>query len=380
MSQNYHSLVDEFKNRIKNDFIVESTKENKDLIDLPYPYVTPGKEKHGALFYWDTYFINYGLIKTNMVNEAKQNVENLLVLLKKYGFIPASNHVSMLNHSSLPLLPWMVRDIYRATGDKEWLRRHIKDVVKEFSFWTTKPHTTPSGLYRYIAGENAEWPPEKAAAAESGWIGSSRFDDARNFNPVDLNAILYRNAKIIYDLQIEAEGSGDEKLLEKSNQIKKIFSMLWDDSENFYFDNDYVSKTLGSVKTLAGFTPLFVEMVNENIAKKLYQKVSEFVAPGGLYLTKTNNGAKSIWEYPLLTAPYIYFVVKGLCDNEYMEDAADIGTNWLDMVIDIYEKTGELWEWYNVEEKSNKFDGVKNTPVMGWTMGTFVALLDSLGL
>ena len=381
MSQNYHSLIDEFKCRLQKDLIFEATSENDDLVELPYPYVTPGKEKHNAMYYWDTFFINTALLKMNLVDQARHNVENLLVLYRKYGYIPFSNQKSKISHSSIPMLPWIVRDIYRATGDKEWLRRYIDDVTAEYNFWTSSPHTTPAGLYRYFAEKTSEWTPEKATVAESGWTGSSRFDDARNYNPIDLNAILYRNAKIIYDLQIEASGSGDKKLLDKSEQIQKLSDTFWNKSELFYFDNNYMDKKLSNIKCLAGFMPLFVEMVPENRAADIQQKLAEFVAPGGLYTLLNGTTNSSAWDQPHTTAPYMYFVVKGLCDYDFMEDAADIGSNWLDMVMEQYEKTGELWEWYNVEGRSIKSpNGLPNSPIMGWTMGTYIALLDSLGL
>ena len=77
----------------------------------------------------------------------------------------------------------------------------------------------------------------------------------------------------------------------------------------------------------------------------------------------------------------MYFIIKALCDYEFMEDAADIGTNWLDMVVEIYESTGELWEWYNVVDKTpSEPKGINNNPIMGWTAGTYIALTDALGL
>lgn len=383
MSNNYHSLIPDIKRRIKDEFVQETPSDTDELLGLPYPYVVPGAGKVAALYYWDTYFINMGLIKIRMTEQARHNVENLIFLLRRHGgYVPASNHKSMLDHSHLPLLPWMVRDVYRATGDKEWLRRILPDVVKEFQFWTTKPHTTPTGLYRYLAGEKAEGGQVKATEAESGWIGSPRFDDARNYNPIDLNAILYRNAKIIYDLQIEADGKGDQKIIEKSKQIKKMTEMCWDEKEGFYFDNDFSSNRLGKVKSLAGFMPLFVEMIDEKRAARMQQQLKNFTCPGGLAITdQYYDTPPSVWNYPVVCAPYIYFVIKGLCDFDFMEDAADIGTNWLDMVAEIYKDTDNLWEWYNVKDKSiAKPSSVKNAAIMGWTAGTYIALIDVLGL
>ncbi|RPH98442.1 MAG: hypothetical protein EHM72_12810 [Calditrichaeota bacterium] len=223
MVPKFQSLFPVLKERTEKELIREIVEDTELLIGLPYPYVTPGVDKLDALYYLDTYFINLGLLKLKLVNLAKHHVENLVVLQRRFGFIPASNLKSMTFTSSLPLLPWMVRDVYRATGDKEWLSRILADVIKEFQHWTSAPHVTPSGLYRFY-----DHGPGHADARDSGCgLPARRFKQAENYNPVDLNALLYRNAKLIYDLQVEADGSGDQQLLTKAESIKKLFHLLW---------------------------------------------------------------------------------------------------------------------------------------------------------
>ena len=106
-----------------------------------------------------------------------------------------------------------------------------------------------------------------------------------NFNPVDLNALLYRNAKLIYDLQIEVDGAGDDDLLNKSEHIKKLYNIFWDKKTNFYFDNNFAEKRLSRVRSLAGFMPMFVKMVNDETAGLMQKNVLDFLAPGGLTIT-----------------------------------------------------------------------------------------------
>ncbi len=383
MSQNFHSLIPELKSRIKEECVRETPQDTESLLGLPYPYVISGKGKAEALYYWDTYFINMGLLRMRMIDYARHNVENLIYLLRKLGHVPASNSRDMLSHSQPPFLPWMVRDIYRATGDKEWLRRVLPDVVHEFKFWTSKPHTTPTGLYRYYpAKESGAWPPEKMAMAESGWIDSPRFDDPRSFNAIDLNALLCRNAKMIYDLQVEAEGHGDDLLMQKSASLKKMMDFCWNEAEGFYFDNNFEEKQQSNVKSLAGFMPLFVEIVDDIRAKQMASHLQAFTAPGGFTLTDHENSkTHSLWSAPLIQAPCVYTTLKGLCDYDFMEDAADIGTNWLSMVQEIYAQTGELWAWYNAADRSTKHpDGVENTPMLSLTAGVYAEVVDCLGL
>ncbi len=375
MPERFQSLLPALKERFEKEFVREISADTEHLVGVPDPYITPGKEKNDALYYWDTYFINLGLIRLKLVDLARHNAENLIFLQRQLGYVPSSN-LKNSSSSTLPLLPWIVRDIYRATGDKDWLSRMLPAVVDEFHFWTTKPHTTPVGMYRFKNSDT-----QTADTNDPCWLRSTRLAHSSNFNPVDLNALLYRNAILIHDLQIEADGKGDKALLQKSEHIKKMFSIFWDETNEFYFDNNFVDKKLHDIKSLAGYMPLFVELVDDDRAAMLQSKLKDFTASGGLTITDKEYETGVGWSYPLLCAPFLYFVIKGLSDYEYMEDAADIGTNWLMMVYDIYEKTGEMWEWYNVLDKNIKSPhGLENTPILGWTAGTYIALLDTLGL
>ncbi len=374
----YPSLIPEIEKKIQTQ-IIETNSDTDALIGLPYPYLASGRGNGKSLFYFDTFFTNLGLIKLNQIDLARHNVENLVFMGRKNGYIPASNEKCMQGILHLPFLPWMVRDVYRATGDKGWLNKMLPDLLDEFRMWTTKPHTTPTGLYRYVAKSSAQTSSEKI---DDCWINTHEFTEITHFNPVNLNALLCRNAKLIYDLQVEVEGEGDKSLLSKSDHILNLLDICWDNDNGFFYDNDFVKKELTDVKTLSAFLPLFVEIVKNERAHKLNTHLNSFLGAGGIACSpKGADGEALKWRYPLSIAPYIYIIIKGLIDYDFMEDAADIGANWLDMVIENYEKTGKFWEWYNVEEGGIEFSaGMKNKPLWGWTAGTFIALIDTLGL
>ena len=117
-------------------------------------------------------------------------------------------------------------------------------------------------------------------------------------------------------------------------------------------------------------------------AQRILAHLPDFSASGGFTLTDKDYGCKeSIWSTPLIQAPYVYTTLKGLCDYDFMEDAADIGTNWLTMVQENYAKTGELWAWYNAAERSTTHpDGVENEPMLSLTAGVYTEVIDCLGL
>ncbi len=319
-----------------------------------------------------------GLLRLGLVPQAKNNVENILYLIREYGYVPAANKKSMSSYSQLPLLAWMVRDIYRSTGDKGWLRRAMPDVLKEFNFWNSKEHKSSTGLSSYLSGDQKG---NILTEQESAWAGSLRFEKTKNYNPVDLNSILYRNALIINDLFKELEGEENTTLLNRARQIRELLDLCWNNSEQFFYDNNIDDKKINDIKTLAGFTPLFTKLVEKQQAEEIQKHIKDFIKPGGLACTekgKAKNGKP--WTAPLCYAPYLYFCIKGFFNYDFMEDSADIAINWLEMVKKVYKETNEIWEWYNVEEKTHLMEGVENRAGAGWTMGTYIVLTDELGL
>ncbi len=86
-------------------------------IDLPFPYTTPciqGVGHYSFFFYWDTYFTNLGLLLSGHAEMAKNNIQNMLWLIRRQGFMP--NHVGLTNRSQAPYLCRMVESYLSSTG------------------------------------------------------------------------------------------------------------------------------------------------------------------------------------------------------------------------------------------------------------------------
>ncbi|MSP08954.1 MAG: hypothetical protein EXR23_01185 [Flavobacteriaceae bacterium] len=155
------------------------TQDSADFIGLPYPYSTPtlaGNQMFREMYYWDSYFINKGLIayhnyavnttrytatksKLGPVHivstlakfakskpapqsiasepllQAINNCNNLIALINRFGFVPNANRFSMTNRSQPPLLAAMVNDIFEITGDTAWLRVALKALEQELRWW-----------------------------------------------------------------------------------------------------------------------------------------------------------------------------------------------------------------------------------------------------
>ncbi|MEY5036817.1 MAG: hypothetical protein RLZZ110_1834, partial [Bacteroidota bacterium] len=127
--------------------------DSADFIGLPYPYSTPtlaGNKLFQEMYYWDTYFINRGLLAYGThpqrggeangdeklaLQQAIHNVDNLIFLVNKLGFVPNANRYSMTNRSQPPLLGAIINDIYTATKDTAWLRIALSALEKEHHWW-----------------------------------------------------------------------------------------------------------------------------------------------------------------------------------------------------------------------------------------------------
>ncbi len=99
----------------------EDMQEN---FQLPYPCVPPCVTgMFRCLFYWDTFYTNLGLIADGELELAKNNVANLIYLLKKYGFVPNANSESGTKWCSQPpYLHWMVQTLEEYLQDEQWLK------------------------------------------------------------------------------------------------------------------------------------------------------------------------------------------------------------------------------------------------------------------
>ena len=145
-------LNDYILNHWKNTIRCRKSKEEE--IALPYPVAVPCEnQKFTYFFYWDTYFINVGLLY-DMPDQALNNLRNMKYLTDKYGFIPNANLTSMLNRSQPPLYCCAVYDYYKRFKSCDIVEEFYPSMVKEYKFWMTE-RLTGCGLNRYTTNASA---------------------------------------------------------------------------------------------------------------------------------------------------------------------------------------------------------------------------------
>lgn len=401
--------------KIKND--VELTKRTNltdqgTLIGLPYEYTVPSKkEKFQEMYYWDTYFTNLGLISLGKIELAKGNVDNLLYLTNRFGYVPNGSRLYFLPHSQPPFLSRMVKDVYEIIKDDQWLSFAYNTLKKEYEFWQEKrilknklnaynPPIADDGsqinrfagsfinrLIKEPLGEKSFAPQytdfeklddeqrKKFANAcgsfcESGWDYSSRFlDEGFNYSAVDLNSLLFDMEENMRSFSVILD-NGEQDLWEtkKQERLEKM-QTLWDSESNLFLDFNVETNKFSEYKSLASVYPMYTKLATQKQAEKTVQFIERTEVEYGFACGENKTVWRMQWDYPKVWAPLQVILYDGLTNYGYDELAKKVATKFINLVEKQYLETGELWE---------KYDGVTGghpssaCPMTGWTAGAYL--------
>lgn len=386
-------------------------EDEETRIGLPRPYTVPSVSgMFQEIYYWDTFFTNEGLILDGRTELARNNVENMLFLVERYGKMLNGNRTFYTNRSQSPYLSMMIAAVYDATGDKEWLRGVLPGLEKEYRFWMTE-RITPIGLNRH--GNNAtdeeklgfipllqgrlgeNFKTEGLSREELLEIGSHYIAEAESwdfnprykgrcmdFCPVDLNANLHLyelNFARFYD-ELGDKGAAKKwrKTAEKRREL--IRKYLRDPETGMYYDYDWVAGKRSDVVSGAVFNLLFARAVDKREARGVLAALERLEYPYGIAACEDKPYAyRYQWSYPNGWAPVQYLAVRGLAGYGYMEEARRIAHKYVGIVVRNFRQTGNLWEKYNVAEGNVNVSDEYDMPTMiGWTAGIFEWMLDFL--
>ncbi|MGH8118679.1 MAG: trehalase family glycosidase [Rhodanobacteraceae bacterium] len=127
------------------------------LLFLPDPYVVPGG-RFNAMYGWDSYFIELGLLADHHEKLARGMVDNMLYEVEHYGGVLNANRTYYLSRSQPPFLPAMIAAILEdpasfadAAARQRWLADAYPLAVRNYELWIRKQHLAgDTGLSRYF--------------------------------------------------------------------------------------------------------------------------------------------------------------------------------------------------------------------------------------
>lgn len=386
--------------------VCESNSTANNNFALPNPYSVPCTNGgFRNMFYWDTYFTNAGLLLDGDTEQALNNIENIAYMIDSIGYMPNATSKDLLNRSQPPLFCQMVKDYYDATGDRLFLAWMIPILEKEYGFWMTR-RVAHNGLNRYghdatrqelidfcnglahrVRVDPMSFSDEKRidfgahllAEAESGWDFNPRFNGrCMDYNPVDLNAILYgfeRNmAKFADDLGFPGKELWDNRADTRRSLINKY---MLDAETGLYYDYDFVNGKRSKVYSSAVFTMFWVGVADKESAAALVDNLGLLEAEHGVLTCAFRSEVIPFaqWDAPNGWAPLHFFAIKGLDRYGYKMEAARIAGKYLEAQTSIYSRTHQLWEKFNAVKGNTEVSDEYKMPgeFLGWTAGVYQA-------
>lgn len=334
-------------------------QENPDLysiIHVKNPVIVPGG-RFLEFYYWDSYWIIRGLLYSEMYKTAKGMLENFLSIIDRFGFIPNGGRLYYLERSQPPLLTAAVKSYVDGTNDVAFLNTALPTLEREFEFFLNNRMVNVSGYslatYSHKSKgprpesysedyERAESLPTEAeredlyaelkAGAESGMDFSSRWfikngtnegtlDDikCRSIVPVELNAILFWNAKILAEFNLKANNPSKAAEFEaKAQEIyEAVQAVLWNEEAGTWLDYDLLNEKSRDYFVPTNLSPLWVGCFNTSNKAHIAAKTLAYVErtgidqfPGGV--PNTLMAAEEQWDYPNVWAPMQYIAVEAL--------------------------------------------------------------------
>lgn len=388
---NFSVICDEIA-ELWNSYI-SYTPQDQDahrLIGLPNRYVSPTPVGNGIFdqnqYYWDSYFILLGLVRQNRVQLAKGMVDNFLHMFRRFGIIPSTNRFYYTGISQPPLLTAMIEEIAKFETDSAWKETAYMGAEKEYRSYWMQGRNERNPVFHFIdeLGGNRYCDVHlnhMTAEDESGWDYTWRFEErCMDILPVDLNAFLYRYEKDIATFYRDKGAKSDSRIWETMAERRKqmIQQNMWDETDGFYYDYDFVNRRRLPIKTLAGFTPLWVGLSSTEQADRIVRNIiPEFEHRWGLVNTEAvQKQPFKQWDYPNGWPNMHWIVLDGMWRYGYTKEVHRIAEKWLTLNSIIREKTGKFWEKYDVVAGEIGKSAVYPTQYgFGWTLGVFVAMV-----
>lgn len=373
-------------------------------VAVPVPHTVPSPNgRFRVLFYWDTYFTNLGLLRSERTDLARSNCDALMWWIDQLGFVPNSAFNNDQNRSQPPVLSLMVQEVHQAEPDREWLAKAVPRLEREHDFWQTQ-RCLPNGMARH--GHHAdddylvrfydgllcrrlgvehkvsrevklELAGQLLAEAETGQDFTPIYDHrAMHHMDLELNCLLCAMERNLATFQREL-GERDQAAAwsKKADwRAEKIRAELWDDRAGLFRPKDIVWRSFSPVAHLGTFYPLWLGIATEEQAQRVRDNLPRFEREFGVAHTEEYGEMRYQWAYPNGWPPSHWVTVAGLLQYGFEEDAVRIARKYTNVVCRHFGEAGNLWEKFDVTTGEVAGGEYEADPMVGWSAGVFIAM------
>lgn len=358
------------------------------LLFLPYPY-SPAAGNLGAypeLYGWDTYFINLGLLIHDRSDIVRNHILNQISMIERFGMVLNGNRTFYRTRSQPPLLADGVWRYFQHTGDRAMLHRTYAALKHEFErYWNDDHHRTPIGLTTNRDAGDPSLRAQLAAEAETGLDFTAIFGgDVRECVPLITNCILVRYAAVMR--LIAAEIGQEEEIARWDSQVdtrtRLINAFCWDEAHGFFFEYNFVRGEQLTFKSLNAYWALWAGITTGEQTSSLVKNLPWFEYDHGLVLTDRVYDVPHPeftalqWSYPVGWPPFQIMIAEALLRAGFEAEAKRVSEGFLRLLLDEYDRTGHLWEKYNVVDGNLIMprERADSKPFHGWTSAAVVVL------
>jgi putative isomerase len=289
---------------------------------------------------WDSWKHSVALVRFNP-QLAKDGMRSMFDFQDEMGMIADcvyyDDKENNWRDTKAPLAAWAVWEIYKATGDKDFVAEMYPKLVKYHNWWYQYRDHDKNGLCEYGSTDGTLI----AAKWESGMDNAVRYDDAvmlknnehgwsMDQESVDLNAYLYAEklylAKMTTLLNETSKGEDFGKDAQKLKE--EIADKFWDEKTGFFYDRAVkTGKLLIVQQGPEGWIPLYTGLASQEQA----EGVRKVIADSSRFATKVPfptlaanhhkfNPLKGYWRGPVWL-DQAYFGIKALEQYGYNKEA-----------------------------------------------------------
>ncbi len=323
---------------------------------IKYMWTTPDRVPHRHMWMWDSAFHALAMSTYNP-SLAEEVLFAMLSQMKPNGFIPhMANPTDFTDITQPCVMSYATYQVYKRSGNKEFLFRCLPYLTKYLEYDMNNRDENKNGLLEWYTDPLDT----KCKCGESGLDNSPRFDFDQNMDCIDFSSYFALDTKYL-SLIYKELGKNEES--DKWNEIHQkvsslINNLMWDEKDGTYYDRLF-DGTLTHVLTHSSFLPMFVGISNKEQAKKLVSLLKNEDElwtnfPLASITQKNEEFGNDMWRGGVWLN-LNYFVIQGLLNYGYKDEAKELRDITLDKVNKWYKKSGCIFEFYDPKDEISPF-------------------------
>lgn len=265
--------------------------------------------------------------------------------------------------TSAPFFNWTNLEIYRMSGDKDFLRKAYES-GKKFALWILKNRDTDGdGLLEWGANAVLECVRDDFVAVWN--ILGGDYSSPSSLEALDLSTMMVKEMRALQKMASELGLKKDVLMWkEKANRLAALINRyMWDEDTGFYYNifkenNSFVNKKGQNLKRkeIIGFLPMWAGIADKKQTRKLMKHLknpSEFWRRFGVPTLSADDPYYDgdvmtccRWNGPVWLL-WDYMVIEGVRNYGYTKEAEEVFDKIFNAVVFQLRKNHRFWESYS---------------------------------